>query len=39
MTSLERVQAVLQGKTPDRVPVVPQSFLFAAKQNGHDIGN
>ena len=38
MTSLERVQAVLQGKTPDRVPVVPQTFLFAAKQNGHDIG-
>ena len=38
MTHLERVQAVLQGKTPDRVPVVPQSFLFAASQNGYEIG-
>lgn len=38
MTSLERVQAVLNGRTPDRVPVIPQSFLFAAKTNGYDIG-
>ena len=38
MTSLERVQAVLNGRVPDRVPVIPQSFLFAAKTNGYDIG-
>ena len=38
MTSLERVQAVLNGRKPDRVPIIPQSFLFAAKTNGYDIG-
>lgn len=38
MTHLERVQAVLQGRTPDRVPVIPQSFLFSAKHSGYDIG-
>ena len=38
MTSLERVQAVLNGETPDRVPVVPQGFMFSAKTAGYDIG-
>lgn len=38
MTHLQRVQAVLQGKTPDRVPVIPQAFLFSAKNLGYDIG-
>ena len=38
MTSLERVQAVMNGRRPDRVPVIPQSFLFAARTNGYDIG-
>lgn len=38
MTHLERVQAVLQGRTPDRIPVIPQSFLFSAKHSGYDIG-
>ena len=38
MTSLERVQAVLNGRVPDRVPVIPQSFLFSARTNGYDIG-
>ena len=30
MTHLERCQAVLEGKAPDRIPVVPQTFMFAA---------
>lgn len=38
MTHLERVQAVLQGRTPDRVPVVPQSFMFSAQESGYSIG-
>lgn len=38
MTSLERVQAVLAGKIPDRLPVVPQSFMFSMKTAGYDIG-
>ena len=38
MTSLERVQAVLNGQTPDRVPVVPQCFMFSAKTAGYHIG-
>ena len=38
MTSLERMNAVLNGKTPDRVPVVPQSFMFSAKNAGYNIG-
>lgn len=38
MTSLERVQAVLNGQTPDRLPVLPQSFMVSAKTAGYDIG-
>ena len=38
MTSLERVQAVLAGKIPDRLPVIPQGFMFAMKTAGYDIG-
>ncbi|MBZ9685978.1 uroporphyrinogen decarboxylase family protein [Clostridium estertheticum] len=38
MTSLERCIAVLDGKIPDRIPVVPQAFLFASKTLGYDIG-
>lgn len=38
MTSLERVQAVLAGQMPDRVPVIPQGFMFSAKTAGYDIG-
>jgi len=38
MNSLERVQAVLDGRIPDRLPVVPQSFMFATKSCGYDIG-
>ena len=38
MTSLERVQAVLNGQVPDRLPVIPQSFMFSAKTAGYHIG-
>lgn len=38
MTHLERVQAVLQGRTPDRVPVIPQCFMFSAQESGYSIG-
>lgn len=38
MTHLERVQAVLQGRQPDRVPVIPQSFMFSAQEYGYNIG-
>ena len=38
MTHLERVQAVLQGRTPDRVPVIPQCFMFSAQEYGYRIG-
>jgi len=34
MTGLQRCQAVLAGKVADRVPVVPQSFLFALECAG-----
>ena len=34
MTSLERCLAVLNGGTPDRVPVVPQTFLFSLETAG-----
>ena len=37
-TSLERVQAVLRGEIPDRLPVVPQAFMFSARTAGYDIG-
>ena len=38
MTSLERVQAVLRGEMPDRIPVIPQSFLVCARAIGSHIG-
>lgn len=38
MNSLERVRAVLGGSLPDRLPVLPQSFLFAAQTGGYSIG-
>lgn len=38
MTSLERVQAVLHGQMPDRIPVIPQCFMFSAKTAGYHIG-
>jgi len=38
MTSLERVQAVLHGEIPDRIPVLPQSVFFALHEAGHTVG-
>ena len=38
MTSLERIQAVLKGETPDFLPVLPQSFMFAMADSGYSIG-
>lgn len=38
MSSLERCQAVMNGQLPDRVPVVPQSFLLACETAGYKIG-
>ena len=34
MNSLERCMAVLEGGIPDRVPVVPQCFMFAMDTAG-----
>ena len=31
MTSLQRCLAVMHGEIPDRLPVVPQSFMLAAE--------
>ncbi|MDR1190793.1 MAG: uroporphyrinogen decarboxylase family protein [Verrucomicrobiales bacterium] len=38
MTSLERCRAVLDGRAPDTLPVVPQSFLFAVENAGFTMG-
>jgi MtaA/CmuA family methyltransferase len=38
MTPLERCLAVLAGRTPDRIPVVPQTFMFAAETAGIRVG-
>ena len=38
MTHLERCLAVLAGQTPDRIPVVPQTFMFAAETAGIKVG-
>lgn len=38
MTSLQRVQAVMRGEVPDRLPVIPQNFLFCAFTAGYHIG-
>lgn len=37
MTSLERVQAVLAGQVPDKLPVVPQCFMLAVETAGKKI--
>ena len=39
MTSLERCMAVLNGRTPDFIPVIPQSFMFAVETAGYKIGD
>ena len=38
MSSLHRCMTVLNGGTPDRVPVVPQTFLFSLETAGIAIG-
>ncbi len=38
LTSLQRCMRVLHGEWPDRVPVVPQSFMFAVETAGFRIG-
>lgn len=38
MSSLERCKAVLNGNMPDRIPVIPQAFMFSAKTLGYSIG-
>lgn len=38
MSSLERCLAMLSGQMPDRIPVVPQTFMFSAKTLGYNIG-
>lgn len=38
MNGLERCLAVLEHREPDRVPVVPQTFMFAAQTAGFRIG-
>ena len=37
MTSLERCLAVLDHQVPDRVPVIPQTFMFACETAGYRI--
>jgi uroporphyrinogen decarboxylase len=37
MTPRERVEAAIALKKPDRVPVIPISFTFAAKHTGHKL--
>lgn len=38
LTSLQRCRKVLNGEIPDRVPVIPQSFMFAVETAGYKIG-
>lgn len=38
MTSLERCLTVLAGQVPDRIPVIPQAFMFSAFRSGYNIG-
>lgn len=38
MSSLERCFAVLNGEVPDRIPIVPQSFMLAAETAGIKVG-
>lgn len=37
MNSLQRCRAVLNGELPDRIPVIPQSFMYAVEQAGYPI--
>lgn len=39
MTSLERCMAVLKGDIPDKLPVVPQCFMFAVETAGMKISD
>ena len=39
MTPKERVMTVLDHRMPDRVPVVPQAFMFACETAGYRIGD
>lgn len=39
MNSLERCMAVLNGETPDRLPIVPQCFMLAVETAGLKISN
>lgn len=36
MNHLERVQAVIRGELPDRIPVIPQAFMFSAAAAGYN---
>lgn len=38
MNSLQRCNAVLRRDMPDRIPVVPQTFMYAVDQAGYSIG-
>jgi len=38
LSSLQRCLKVLNGELPDRVPVIPQSFMFAVEIAGFSIG-
>lgn len=38
MTSLERCMAVLNGETPDFLPIIPQCFMLAVETAGKKIG-
>ena len=39
MTSLERCQAVLEGRLPDQLPIVPQCFMYAVETAGLKISD
>lgn len=39
MTSLERCMTVLNGETPDMLPIIPQSFMFAVETANLKIGD
>lgn len=39
MTSLERCQAVLEGRLPDQLPIVPQCFMYAVETAGMKISD
>lgn len=39
MNSLQRCMAVLNGETPDRLPIIPQCFMLAVETAGMKIGD